>query len=271
MSEISTPSIGSERISKPPYDSSIMAVILKCEKCFEYYEESNIQLEESLICSVCRNNTKNQIPEKFMHHKNARKLSVKSLLPTSCYSSLLCYQMPQVRKLLSKIWPDNTVPNTIIDCCCHVGGDTLHFAELYPLCNITAIDIDPKAIECLKQNMSLLEGDVSKRINIICSDVVPWIYNHGLQADLYYFDPEWGGPSYLRKEEISLYIGSVPVVEIINYILEKGLSQKILLKVPKNFAFQKFHGSVKGQMLCFHIMKPKKAGGIAYSLILITP
>jgi hypothetical protein len=92
-----------------------------------------------------------------------------------------------------------------------------------------------------------------------------------MPADLYYFDPPWGGPTYTMDQNLDLYLGRVNITEIINFILKENLTQHIILKAPRNFAYFEFQKNITGISALYHIKKPKKNNEIAYLLILIIP
>lgn len=190
------------------------------------------------------------------------KLSAR--LPTSSYSSLLPYQIPQVKTVLKSILPS---VDTIIDATAHIGGDALNFAEFYPSASVLAIDNDPRAIDCLRINVQKLH--FTNRFTIVCAESYSYITTNNPAADLFYFDPPWGGPSYLNKKEIDLYLGGHPILSLINYVLDMRLSPRVLLKVPRNFSYPKFKESVHGQSKLYYIRKPQKKGIIAYGLVYI--
>lgn len=213
--------------------------------------------------------------------KHRRQPEVKSIirfgklfrtLPTSAYSSLLPYQIPQVDEVLATIFPPDRhdeLPRLIIDATAHIGGDAIHFASVYPEANIVAIDNDDRAIECLRHNIE--NFSIPTRFEVVHEDSSEWIRRNDRKADLYYFDPPWGGPNYSSRTEVHLFLGERPIVDIVNYILERGLARKILLKTPRNFAYPSFKTAVKGTTRLFFIRKTQQQRGtVAYGLILIS-
>lgn len=174
-------------------------------------------------------------------------------LPASIYSTLLGYQVEQVKQVFLKIIQE---PKNIIDATCHIGGDTLHFAEIFPQAKILALDIDEKAITCLHKNIEATEKkSLKERITGICVDCISYIKFLKPGADLFYFDPPWGGPNYITKKNIHLYLNGNNVVEIINFILENDLGKNIVLKIPRNFDLADFRNKVKGNTRLYIIKK----------------
>lgn len=199
------------------------------------------------------------------------KPGVYATLPTSSYSMLLKYQAPQVKEVLKACFPEPI--RKIVDTTAHVGGDSILFADTFPMATITAIDCDPEAIRCLLYNINNF-SDPSRFI-ILLTNSAEWIRKQVEEsrideADFYYLDPPWSGPRYYSKREIHLTLDNTPVVDVINNIFTLGLTTKVLLKVPRNFAYPSFKSTVRGVCKLFYIKKPQKNGSIAYGLILIT-
>jgi predicted RNA methylase len=240
-------------------DPSIITALRTCSVCGELYDDDYIH--EEFTCDNCKNLRQSPVKKKSI----LDKINLKTL-PASGYSSLLPYQMPQVKDILNNIMI--ILPNIIVDATCHIGGDVIHFSKLWPEVSIVAIDNDPKAIECLKINIANFCSN-SQRISIFCEDSVQWLQNTTQKVDLVYFDPPWGGPSYSGEDEVSLFLSEKPIADIINSVLNKKITRKVLLKVPRNFSHSQFANQIEGQVIVYHIKKPKKKNIIAYSLILV--
>lgn len=242
-------------------DPSVISIWGRCSICNLIYDMSN-----RYHCNAWKDRDKlwSSMPD-----IKIRKRDGFTTLPSSCYSTLLPYQMSQVKDILKKIFSEDD-PKLIIDCTSHIGGDSLHFASVFPLTNIIALDKDPDALKCMQENIKKLNLEI-ERFQLIHSDCVKWIRQTLVPADLYYFDPPWGGPSYLEDDSLNLYLEGENIVEIINYILKLDLTRKILLKAPKNFQYKTFEKRVNGKIRLFFITKPKKGHEIAYLLILIEP
>ena len=190
-------------------------------------------------------------------------------LPSSSYSSLMPYQMPQVRENILKIFPD--APSTIVDATVHIGRDAIHFSSIFPNAKIIALDNDPDAIECLKKNIDN-HADVPSNFNIIEADTTEWIEGPAaIKADFYYFDPPWGGPGYNAKKEMELFLGGKKISHVINRVFDRELTQKCILKVPRNFAYPSFKQELDGRTTELHyIRKPQKEGYVAFGLVVIS-
>jgi hypothetical protein len=186
-------------------------------------------------------------------------------VPTSRYSSILAYQLAQVKACFLMMIPTAT---SIVDTTCHIGGDSLHFANsIYPDAHITAIDVDPVALDCMKTNVAA-HSDPS-RFTFVNEDCISYIFKERPKADFYYLDPPWGGPNYSNEKQLSLHIGDTPISTLINRILDEKLTTRVVLKVPRNFAYPTFKREIRGFASLHYIRKPQKSWTVAYGLILI--
>lgn len=195
---------------------------------------------------------------------------------SSFYSTLLPYQIDQVRNILLTTLPLFSLEvdeceegpqreRIIIDATAHIGGDAIHFSKLFPHTKIICIDNDREALQCLQKNIQKF-SDPSRFI-VIESDCLNYIRNYKPRADFFYFDPPWGGPGYYEKDNIYLFLNEEPIDNIINYILDHKLSSHIMLKVPRNFLYSRFKEKVCGDTSIYYVKKPHRNGSVAYGLI----
>jgi predicted RNA methylase len=192
-------------------------------------------------------------------------------VPSSKYSTLQEYQVPQTKIIfLSILKPTECQERVIVDATAHIGGDTIALSQIYPGVNILAIDNDIGAIECLRTNLSTFAPKAN--VDVIHEDCVSYLSKNNIKADLYYFDPPWGGPSYTEKARVSLFLSEQPIESIINDILSRKLTSHIVLKAPRNFAYGDFKCAVHGTTELFLVRKTQKGQGkVAYYLIHVTP
>jgi hypothetical protein len=188
-------------------------------------------------------------------------------LPSSGYSSLQEYQVPQMTKIFLSI---QEMPRLIVDATAHIGGDTITLSKIYPDAKIIAYDIDLDAIKCLRINVEKYAPQ-PERVEIIHGDSSDLILKISEEIDILYFDPPWGGPSYSTQHKVPLHLSGKPVDEIIKNILAKKLAKNIILKAPRNFAYSEFKNSVNANMELHLVRKPQQQGKIAYYLIHIFP
>lgn len=214
-----------------------------------------------------------ELEKKIVPKPPRKKSRIYDTLPTSSYSSLMPYQVPQVREILKICFPQEC--KKIVDTTAHIGGDSILFAETFTKAKIISIDVDPDAVACLKRNIDKFA--TPSQFEVICENSIKWIYEKDTKneeksdkADFYYFDPPWGGPRYYSKKEISLSLDGIHIETVINSVFMLGLSDHVLLKVPRNFAYPFFKSMVKGTCKLYYIKKPQKNDAIAYGLILIS-
>lgn len=188
-------------------------------------------------------------------------------LPSSNHVCLLPYQIPQVNKIiLRSLALDPTQKLVIVDGTSHIGCDSLNFATTFPNAKIIAVDNDPAAIACLRVNVA--NAGKAEAFEIVESDFKEWMENTRVEANLYYLDPPWGD-NYHSLKEISLFLGDQPIEKIIKRIFELGLTKKVLLKVPRNFAYPLFKKEVGQKTELSYIYKSGKHPQIAYGLVII--
>ncbi|KAI9343480.1 RNA cap guanine-N2 methyltransferase-domain-containing protein [Zopfochytrium polystomum] len=84
---------------------------------------------------------------------------------------------------------------TVVDAFCGVGGNTIQFALQGS--RVIAVDIDPVKIMCAKHNAGVY--GVLDKIEFICGDFMT-MRDRGVQADVVFLSPPWGGPSYVNEE-----------------------------------------------------------------------
>ncbi|XP_032681835.1 trimethylguanosine synthase isoform X2 [Odontomachus brunneus] len=117
--------------------------------------------------------------------------------------------------------------NVIVDAFCGAGGNAIQFAFT---CNkVIAIDIDPKKIECARNNAKIY--GVEEKIEFIIDDflkVAP-----GLEADIVFLSPPWGGPKYSDSSVFDiktlLSVGGEKV-----YKAARRISTSVAYFLPKN-------------------------------------
>lgn len=187
----------------------------------------------------------------------------------SCYLCLTAHHAPQVSSFLHQELPD---VHTIVDGTAHIGCDTLNFAIVYPNAQITAIDIDVTAFECLESNIKTFfpHEYQQARFSLVRDDFLKVIRTPELKpVDLVYLDPPWGGPDYYKKQRLMLYLSDVPIFTVINEIFTRQLCKYVLLKVPKNFDVIEFTSQIsfRNWIKFFSVLKINNR--IAFTLLLI--
>jgi trimethylguanosine synthase len=134
--------------------------------------------------------------------------------------------------------------DVIVDGFCGAGGNSIQFAFTCKrgafvvftpgwinfFSAVIAIDIDPKKIALARNNAEIY--GVADRIEFIVGDFFQLA--PGLKADVVFFSPPWGGPSYLKEVVYDLESMLLPVP--ISTLLEVGraITSNIAVFLPKN-------------------------------------
>lgn len=184
------------------------------------------------------------------------------LLSSSHFMALQDYQKSQVHEAMTQIFNCDEIYH-IIDANAHVGCDSINFAKIFPNSHITCIEIDSKAIDALKLNVKTID---ETRFDIVQHDCLSYIRSNQIYADIYYFDPPWGGYNYIKVDQFDLYLGDENIYEIINFCIKNGLTRNIILKIPRNFNIEYFASNVDANISQYEICK-QYGKKIAYYLL----
>ena len=178
------------------------------------------------------------------------------VLPESLYSSLLPGQITTVSQIFKTISP----VKTIIDANAHIGCDTINLSRIFPEAEITAIDSNPEAVDCLSHNVKALG---LTNIKVAKADAVEYLSKMSeREVDLVYFDPPWGGRDYKSSSNLMLYLSGKPIWDIVNSIK----AGTVVLKAPTNFDINTFRSKIKATMKVEPVYDNNK---LVYNLILI--
>ena len=98
------------------------------------------------------------------------------------------------------------------------------------------------SVEIMKIHCDMLDNNIkqyklSKTVKIYCNDYLNIMMD--LKQDVIFFDPPWGGKNYKSIKYLNLYLDNVDIVDITNKL--KDNSKLIILRVPKNFNFNRFN------------------------------
>ena len=136
------------------------------------------------------------------------------------------------------------IPRTslVVDATACIGGNTYSFAQNFA--RVRAYEVDPRRAEMLAHNMRVL--GVAHNTQVMCGDAVKLCRREGV-SDLVFIDPPWGGPEYKNQAEIDLYMAdNVPLARFCQQIVP--YTSYISIKVPKNFARDRFVREMEGYM-----------------------
>lgn len=167
------------------------------------------------------------------------------------YSAILPDHTVQVVSALRRHYPYMFVKPppaiAILDTTANIGGDSVNFLHNLPSANLTALEINSDNIPVLEHNLGAAK--VAHRAAVVHADAVEFVAHRDDTApkfDFVYIDPPWGGPhgDWKSADAFMLHLGETPVYEFVNQIFARGLSNRILLKVPPNFDGRTFQANL---------------------------
>ena len=147
------------------------------------------------------------------------------------------------KKLLAL--PDIDANSTVTDANACIGGNTMSFAKHFK--EVNAIEINKERFAMLQHNSGLLNLDNIVFHNKDFVDILTKACMHekGLEKsndfptqDIMFFDPPWGGPDYIKKDKVSLFLSDVDITDVCKKAA--NFTKYIALKVPLNFALKDF-------------------------------
>jgi hypothetical protein len=120
----------------------------------------------------------------------------------------------------------------ITDATACVGGDTLLFSLWFKRV---------ESIEWKNDNFSALQNNVNVfgavNVNLHKGDATQ-IFNW--RTNVLYIDPPWGGPDYLARNNIDLWMGNSRVDDWIEEVLKRNdRPEYIFIKLPRNYNFSR--------------------------------
>jgi len=136
------------------------------------------------------------------------------------------------KHIASRILRDSNI-TTIIDGMCGAGGNTIQFAA-YPRSDVRvlAVDIDPVKIMLAGNNARVYS--VEDKIEFFQGDFLQLAKSLEVfrNADVVFFSPPWGGPSYLNEPVYKLSSIEPDIKETLSVIREH-ITENIALLVPR--------------------------------------
>lgn len=189
----------------------------------------------------------------------------------SDYSSLPPYASKQVYDILKEYFGNEQI--TIIDATAHIGADSVNFITRFNA-HCISLEINEETYKCLQINIKTFspQGHSNFAVRCNCAD---YLNEYKDWADFIYFDPPWGGHNYWEKKCMMLYIGDIPIYNIINNCLGR-ITKCVVLKIPSNFDTALFYTKIKRGTCVdsYDVMKPKKKRSnrayISFRLLIIT-
>ena len=201
------------------------------------------------------------------YNQNYKKFAIVS---SSTYSVLKPWQKQQVRSILLSWFPYTSI-KTIVDATAHIGVDTIHLSDVFPMATVDAYEVVPETFEALRRNIITF----NKQDQIIPhnEDITTWEPTN--MVDFIFVDPPWGGVDYATSKSIDLFLqkegNSQNDTKNINVMIDKWLNtqkvKNVVLKAPKNFnktyLFAKYKDRIREQPVI------NRAKNVAYTLIQI--
>jgi mRNA capping enzyme/mRNA capping enzyme, catalytic domain/RNA cap guanine-N2 methyltransferase len=191
-----------------------------------------------------------------------------TVVPSSEYSVLKPWQEPQVTKILQE-WFSTSDITRIVDATAHIGVDSIHLSDTFPLAQVDSYEIVPMIYNALVKNVKAFnkEGIIHPHLG----DITTWTPNKSY--NLLYVDPPWGGVNYKKVKKLQLYLqaeGTPPnesknINTLVDKWMESSKVQHIILKAPSNFddAYLRKYQIKKSPVY-------NQAGRLAYNLVLFT-
>ena len=117
----------------------------------------------------------------------------------------------------------------VTDATANIGGNSIDFYN-NGIKHIISVEIDPTTCTFLKNNLQVYGYKID---DVYCSDYLD-LYKNLIQ-DCVFFDPPWGGPDYIKKDKLDLFLGELNVVDIIKNLFNMGKTKLVVLKAPINY------------------------------------
>ena len=133
-----------------------------------------------------------------------------------------------IAKLLASYFNN---PGIITDATGCIGGNTYYFEQYFR--HVNFVEIDPLNAKIFNWNNKLIPH--SATCTIYQTDYLK-IANK-LKQDVIFLDTPWGGPDYIKRNKMELYLSGVPLRRLIPQLKAK----LIAVKVPRNYDFYGGH------------------------------
>lgn len=133
----------------------------------------------------------------------------------------------------------------ICDATACVGGNASSFSRAFK--HVVAIERNQTRYDYLVHNMNVLKahnvkcilGDALEELTWGCTRV--HMGNGGVNYDVIFIDPPWGGPDYKSQEFLSLELSDMPLEAVCRNWSK--LTHYFALKTPKNFDEARFQAA----------------------------
>lgn len=137
-------------------------------------------------------------------------------------------------KIMKESVEDDLKNYVITDATGGNGGDSIYFAENFKFVN--TVELNPEHCDIIKHNMNVYGF---KNWSITCDSYDKVMMN--LKQDIVYIDAPWGGPSMINLYENDVKLGNYYMYQLVNYIMFNFEIKYVVLKLPPNYALQKYY------------------------------
>jgi 16S rRNA G966 N2-methylase RsmD len=179
--------------------------------------------------------------------KNNKKLKItdKGLYSISKYSDASWITKIIVDFLSSyvKINPNDV---GIIDGTAGIGGNTISFAKYFN--KVYAIEINNTHYDVLKNNINALN---ILNVDTYLNNFLNIIDTLNEKANIFFFDPPWGGKNYKNFKYFNLKIGKLHLNDVINALYIKKYKY-VILKAPYNLNISSLLDNIKYENMNIH-------------------
>ena len=138
-----------------------------------------------------------------------------------------------------------TTPVVVIDGFCGIGGNAISFALSPQVTKVIAIDLNPLAIVCARNNARIY--GVSAKISFIRGDffsLIPQLRESPVSA--VFLSPPWGGPGY-RDDRVFDLNGMRPYN--LGYIVKQArkVSRNLAIYLPRTSNLNQLQAVLEGE------------------------
>lgn len=132
---------------------------------------------------------------------------------------------------LKGITPDSIVTDAMAG----IGGNCVEFARHFK--HVNAIELNRTRESMLSYNMGVFD---LPNVDTFCDYYQNLMYK--LEQDIIFFDPPWGGESYIKKDKIRLQVddkcGKIALEDLI--VKSASLCKYVVVKLPINYDIAHF-------------------------------
>ena len=115
---------------------------------------------------------------------------------------------------------------TIIDGTAGIGGNIISFAKYFK--SVIGFELDENRFNILNNNLKVynLNNVITYNLNSLDKLFI---------ADVYFFDPPWGGPNYKKYKNLTFTFNDIELDQIVINIKKINKNSYISFKLPTNF------------------------------------